>query len=243
MPWQFDSVLWPSLLASVASSLAYNYFFLPPIYTFTITDPTNVAAFAFFTLVAIIVSSVAARGRTQAMAAMDRARTTESLYAFSRKLAGAGTLDDVLWATAYQTALMLKVRVVLLLPEDGKIAVKAGYPPEDILDDGHLAAASGPAKTTVRRPAPDTLPARNVWSCPCTPGVGRIGVMGIDRDESGGVLTPIGAVARCSRRRRARDRKGRWSRTWTASNGSRDDVGSALLTSISHDRRRRSPVC
>ena len=71
--------LWPSLLASVASSLAYNYFFLPPIYTFTITDPTNVAAFAFFTLVAIIVSSVAARGRTQAMAAMDRARTTESL--------------------------------------------------------------------------------------------------------------------------------------------------------------------
>ena len=46
-------------------------------------------------------------------------RTTESLYAFSRKLAGTATLDDVLWATAYQIALMLKVRVVLLLPEDG----------------------------------------------------------------------------------------------------------------------------
>ena len=36
--------------------------------------------------------------------AMARARTTESLYAFSRKLAGVGTLDDVLWATAYQIA-------------------------------------------------------------------------------------------------------------------------------------------
>ena len=106
----------PSLLASVASSLAYNFFFLPPIYTFTITDPTNVVAFVFFTLVGIIVSSVAARGRTQARAAMERARTTESLYSFSRKLAGTGTLDDVLWATAYQTALMLKVRVMLLLP-------------------------------------------------------------------------------------------------------------------------------
>src|SRR5690349_22697039 len=43
----------------------------------------------------------------------------------SRKLASVGTLDDVLWATAYQMALMLKVRVVLLLPEDGSIAVKA----------------------------------------------------------------------------------------------------------------------
>src|SRR5262245_30800190 len=40
--------LWPSLLASVAASLCYNFFFLPPIYTFTITDPTNVAAFLFF---------------------------------------------------------------------------------------------------------------------------------------------------------------------------------------------------
>ena len=50
------------------------------------------------------------------MTAHERVRTVESLYAFSRKLAGAGTLDDVLWATAYQIASMLKVRVVLLLP-------------------------------------------------------------------------------------------------------------------------------
>ena len=99
--------------ASIAS-LCYNFFFLPPIYTFTITDPTNVAAFLIFIIMAVLVSNVAARVRTQAMAAIERARTTEALYAFSRKLAGVGTLDDVLWATAYQTALMLKVRVVLL---------------------------------------------------------------------------------------------------------------------------------
>ena len=111
----------PSLLASVTASLCYNFFFLPPIYTFTITDPTNVAAFVFFTVVAVVVSNVAARVRTQAMTAVLRARTTESLYSFSKKLAGVGSLDDVLWASAYQTALMLKVRVVLLLPENGTI--------------------------------------------------------------------------------------------------------------------------
>ena len=116
----------PSLLASVAASLCYNFFFLPPIYTFTITDPTNVTAFIFFIVMAVLVSNVAARVRTQAVAATARARNTESLYAFSRKLAGVGTLDDVLWATAYQTALMLKVRVVLLLPENGSILVSAG---------------------------------------------------------------------------------------------------------------------
>ena len=134
--------LWPSLLASVAASLCYNFFFLPPVYTFTITDPTNVAAFFFFMLIALLVSNVAARVRTQADTAIGRVRTTESLYAFSRKLAGTATLDDVLWATAYQTALMLKVRVVLLLPEDGVLTVKAGYPPEDQLDKADLAAAN-----------------------------------------------------------------------------------------------------
>src|ERR1700731_1374701 len=55
--------LGPSLLASVAASLCYNFFFLPPVYTFTITDPTNIAAFFFFMLIAILVSNVAARVR------------------------------------------------------------------------------------------------------------------------------------------------------------------------------------
>ena len=53
--------LWPSLLATVASSLCYNFFFLPPTFTFTITDPTNLAAFVFFTVVAVVVSHFAAR--------------------------------------------------------------------------------------------------------------------------------------------------------------------------------------
>src|SRR3954452_6520521 len=134
--------LWPSLFASVLASLCYNFFFLPPIHTFTITDPTNVAAFFFFMLIAILVSNLAARVRGQAMSAMGRVRTTELLYSFSRKLAGTATLDDVLWATAYQMALMLRVRVVVLLFEHGMLAVKAGYPPEDQLDQADLAAAN-----------------------------------------------------------------------------------------------------
>src|SRR5262249_11924312 len=63
------SGLLPSLFASVVAVLCYNFFFLPPIYTFTIADPANVTAFVFFTVVAIIVSNVGARVRTQAVAA------------------------------------------------------------------------------------------------------------------------------------------------------------------------------
>ncbi|HTQ84297.1 MAG TPA: sensor histidine kinase KdpD, partial [Pseudolabrys sp.] len=172
--------LLPSLLASVVASLCYNFFFLPPLYTFTIADPTNVLAFIFFIIMAVIVSNVAARVRTQAVTAMARARTTESLYAFSRKLTGVGTLDDVLWATAYQTAMMLKVRVVLLLPKDGSIVVAAGYPPEDVLDEADLAAAKWAWQNN--RPAgrgSDTLPGAKRLFLPMRTGRGAIGVIGI----------------------------------------------------------------
>ena len=183
--------LWPSLLASVVASLSYNFFFLPPVYTLTITDPTNVAAFFFFMLIAILVSNVAARVRTQAVSAFGRVRTTESLYAFSRKLAGTAALDDVLWASAYQIALMLKVRVVLLLPEQGVITVKAGYPPEDELDKADLAAANWAWSND--RPAgrgSETLPGAKRLFLPMRTGRGPIGVIGIDDDRTGPLLTP-----------------------------------------------------
>src|SRR6266853_631848 len=232
--------LGPSLFASVAASLCYNFFFLPPIYTFTIADPTNVAAFVFFIIMAVLVSNVAARVRTQAVAAMARVRTTESLYAFSRKLAGVGTMDDVLWATAYQTALMLKVRVVLLLPEDGVLTVKAGYPPEDEIDKADLAAANWAWGND--RPAgrgSDTLPGAKRLFLPMRTGRGAIGVIGIDDDKTGPLLTPdqrrlldalVDQGALAIERVLLVEDMDRVKRTVES-----DRLRSALLTSISHD--------
>jgi two-component system sensor histidine kinase KdpD len=101
--------LWASLFASLLSVLSYNFFFLEPLYTFTIADPENVFALFFFAVVAFVASNLAARVRGQAIAAWERTRITEELYLFSRKLAGTASIDDVLWATAHQIALMLKV--------------------------------------------------------------------------------------------------------------------------------------
>ncbi|HXO01150.1 MAG TPA: sensor histidine kinase KdpD, partial [Stellaceae bacterium] len=183
--------LLPSLLACLASVLAYNFFFLPPLYTFTIADPENVVALFFFAVVAVIASNLAARVRAQAVSARQRAKTTEDLYLFSRKLAAVVTLDELLWATAHQIALMLKVRVVLLLPEGESIAVRAGYPPEDRLDDADLAAAKWCWQNN--RPAgrdADTLPGAKRLFLPIRTGRGAVGVVGIDSDDPGPLLTP-----------------------------------------------------
>ncbi len=232
--------LLPSLLATVTASLCYNFFFIPPIYTFTITDPTNVAAFFLFMVVAMLVSNVAARVRIQADAAIGRIRMTEQLHAFSRKLAGTATLDDVLWATAYQIALMLKVRVVLLLPEDGLLTVKSGYPPEDDLDQADLAAANWAWSND--RPAgrgSDTLPGAKRLFLPMRTGRGPIGVIGIDNDRTGPLLTPdqrrlldalVDQGALAIERVLLVEDMDRVKRTVES-----ERLRSALLTSISHD--------
>jgi two-component system sensor histidine kinase KdpD len=232
--------LFPSLFASAIASLCYNFFFLPPIYTFTITDPTNIAAFVFFIIMATLVSNVAARVRVQAVTAMARARTTDALYAFSRKLAGVGTLDDVLWATTYQIALMLKVRVVVLLPEHGTVVVKAGYPPEDTLGDADVAAAKWAWEhdRTAGRGS-DTLPGAKRLFLPMRTGRGAIGIIGIDSDKPGPLLTPderrlldalIDQSALAIERVHLVEDMDRVRRTVET-----DRLRSALLTSISHD--------
>lgn len=231
----------PALYTCILSALSFNFFFLPPRYTLTISDPESVLALFFFLGVAVIASNLTATVQRQAAAARQRARTTEDLYLFSKKLAGTGTLDDVLWATAFQLASMLKVRVVLLLPEGGTIAVKAGYPPDDTLDEADIAAArwAWEHNHAAGRGA-DTLPGAKRLYVPLRTGRAAVGVIGLDNDRRDGpLLTPeqqrlldaladqaalaierIQLVADVDRARLAAEA---------------DRLRSALLTSISHD--------
>ena len=187
--------LWPSLLRQRRQRRScYNFFFLPPLYTFTITDPDNVVAFVLLHRGGgHRLAIVAARVRTQARGrAAARARRRRMLYAFSRKLAGVGTLDDLLWATAYQIALMLKVRVVLLLPEDGTIAVQGRLSAGGYARRGRCRGREMGMGERSRRPgaARTRCRARSGCSCRCAPAAAPIGVVGIDSDKPGPLLTP-----------------------------------------------------
>jgi two-component system sensor histidine kinase KdpD len=234
--------LWPALFACMLSVLAFNFFFLSPHYTFTISDPENVVALFFFLLVALIASNLTASVRSQAMVARRRAKTTEDLYLFSRKLAGIASLDDLLWATASQVASMLQVRVVLFLPEEGSLTLRAAWPPEDVAEEADLAAAkwSWEANRPAGRGA-DTLPGAKRLFLPMRTGRGPVGVIGIDNDKAGPILTPDQrrlldaltdqAALAVERINLAED----FDRTKRAAE--RDQLRSALLTSISHDLR------
>src|SRR5437763_6584862 len=194
LPILASAILWgllPSLFACVLSVLAFNFFLIPPIYTFTIADPDNAVALFVFFVVAVIVSNLTAAIRSQIVVARARARTTAALYAFSRKLAGIGALDDLLWATAYQVSSMLKLRTVVLLPdrERGSLRIASGYPPEDVLADAEMTAARWCWENNrVAGRATDNLPSGQWLFLPLHTGSGPVGVIGVARDEPASLL-------------------------------------------------------
>ena len=73
-----------ALLASVAAAAQYNFFFLPPLGTFTIDDPRNWVALATFLITAVVASELSASSRRQARAAEQRQREIAQLYELSR---------------------------------------------------------------------------------------------------------------------------------------------------------------
>jgi two-component system, OmpR family, sensor histidine kinase KdpD len=74
------------LYASILSNLAFNFFFVPPLYRFTVQEPVNVLALALFLAVAAVTASLLARSRRSAVEAQRRARDTQLLLALNRTI-------------------------------------------------------------------------------------------------------------------------------------------------------------
>lgn len=183
----------PALFTALAAGLSYNFFFLPPLYTFTIADPNNLLSFSVLLLVAVTAGNLAARVRQQADLAAARAAIASELFRFTGKLAGIAGLDDILWASAYQMSSMLKTNVVVLLPDRAtrRLEIRAGYPPEDELDAQDLAAAtwSWERGTAAGRNA-ETLPGTKRLFLPLRTGQGLVGVVGLQRLDEKALFTP-----------------------------------------------------
>ena len=75
-----------AIFTAVLGTVAYNYFFLPPLFRFTIADPQNWVALVAFLITAVIASQLSERTRRAKIYADQRRREVERLYAFSQQL-------------------------------------------------------------------------------------------------------------------------------------------------------------
>jgi len=177
------------IIAGLASSLAYNFFFIPPLLTFSIADPQNLITVMVLLGIAVMVSQMASRVRDHAMLARNSAAQNGAIAGFARQMTGISNETELAQVLCAEVARLLDVRAVLLLPEDGDLVVRAANPPEDRLETLERAAARW-AYDKNRRAGrgSDTLTACEWLFSPIGVSGRVLGVLGIARDDTG---TPL----------------------------------------------------
>jgi two-component system, OmpR family, sensor histidine kinase KdpD len=94
----------PSVLAAALSVLAYDFFFVPPRYTFAVSDTHHVLTFAMMFAVGLLLSELTVRVRTQERNARHREASTAALYALARDLGAAPDAGSVAASLAKRAA-------------------------------------------------------------------------------------------------------------------------------------------
>lgn len=86
----------PSMLASVLSVVAFDFFFVPPYLTFAVSDSQYLLTFVTMLVVGILLGTLTGRLRAQAVSSRERERRTASLYWIARDFAIASPLEEVI---------------------------------------------------------------------------------------------------------------------------------------------------
>jgi len=100
--------LWPGVFSAFAAFLAYNYFFLPPYYTFIVHENQDIIALLILLVVAVFNSQLVARARSGQAAAVTRERETTLLYELSLDLARAGSPAEIAAVLARKSSDMVR---------------------------------------------------------------------------------------------------------------------------------------
>ena len=215
-----------SVFMSITAVLAFNYFFLPPVGTFTIADPQNWVALFAFLVTAIVGSQLSARIRKEADESHQRRREIERLYKFSQKLLAEGNVIQLMNAIPdYIVESFEGGAAELFLPQKDKF-YRSGY--------GSAHFDEEKMKSVFLRDEGVVEAQEGLYFVPVRMGVRPIGSLGISGARlSRQTLDAVGSlVAIAIERARAVEKLGE-----TEAERQGERLKSALLDSIAHDFR------
>ncbi len=210
--------LGPGVLASALAFIAYNFFFVHPLHTFSVAHPQDLIRLLLFLGVAIVTSSVAARSRARAEEARHRAQAQEALYALSQAISTEVAVEAILPAIAEQITTLLHADGCMILLSNGD----TGDTLQPAVTVGRTGSAGGEVVTPLRV-GERTLGLIRVWEHPQAPfnlearrlldALARQAALAVERTRLVAEATRLQLVAESDR------------------------LKSALLHSISHDLR------
>lgn len=174
------------VVTGLVSSLAYNFFFIPPTHTFTIQDPQNIISLLVLLGVAVVSSQLASRVREQALLAQHSATQNSALAGFARLLTGVSNRDELSRLLCAEIGRLLDGNTVLLMPEPDGLALSAAWPPEQRLEMLDIAAARWSYENNhASGRGSDTLTACE-WLFQPIGAEGKVlGVFGLSRSDAG----------------------------------------------------------
>ena len=143
-----------AVATSIVATIAYNFYFLPPIGTFTISDPENWLALFSFLSVSVVGSRLSERAREEAYEARLRQRELEVLYGLSRQLLQTENVASLLNAISPAIAAATRANAILLFLLDGDRRYMAGDRSAIQVDD------IGLRQLAQTLPAPDVVGAQ-----------------------------------------------------------------------------------
>jgi two-component system, OmpR family, sensor histidine kinase KdpD len=171
----------PSVVASVLGVLAFDFLFVPPYFSFAVSDTQYLVTFAVMLAVGLIISNLTAALRAQARIAGYREQRTAALYAMSRELAAIEDRERMLPVAVRHLAEVFDSQVALLFPDAaGRLKSPSGRTEPGSLRGTDPAVAQWVFDHGERAGlGTDTLPSAEAHYLPLPGANGPIGVVAI----------------------------------------------------------------
>ncbi|HET7468725.1 MAG TPA: sensor histidine kinase KdpD [Gemmatimonadales bacterium] len=231
----------PSVLAAVLGIASFDFFFVHPYYTFSVSDIRYVLTFGVMLLVALVLGGLTGRIRSQAEASREREQRTAALYALSRDLGLAQERSEAVAALLRSVRDTFAVKAAVLLPVDGGRVEPAAPPPYSIDERERAVAQWTFDHAQVAGQGTRTLPAATAMYVPIAAGEQVLGVLGLSTDDPAFFRDPArrrlvealsaqgaSALERLSLTEQSRK---------TSVEFEAERLRTALLSSLSHDMR------
>lgn len=171
----------PSVLSSFLSVVLFDFFFVPPRFSFAVSDTQYLITFAVMLLVALVISSMTANTRHQAKIAGHRERRIASLYAMSRELAATRGGENILRIAVKHVAEVFEAQAAVLLPDEaGRIVCPKGEGEAQSCHGSDLSVAQWVYDHEhMAGQGTDTLPGGEIVYLPLKASSGMIGVLAL----------------------------------------------------------------
>jgi two-component system sensor histidine kinase KdpD len=232
-----------SLVATVLSVLLVDFFFVPPYFSFAVSDFQHIVTFLVMFVVAVVISSLTKRVREQANSARYREQRTGSLYALTRELAGTRATASLARVAVRHLHELFDAKVALLLEGADGVLANVAVGEFAFLPDAREQGVIDWVWTHDKPAgvATDTLPSSAALYIPLHEARGRVGVLGVAAadplrfvdPEQRGLLDVFAAqVSSALERARFAEEAQQVQLQMEA-----ERLRSSLLSSVSHDLR------